>query len=47
MKFTQYFFRNKPQDKNANIANLVLAVPLENNCSNGEYNFKMQLSQTH
>ena len=34
-------FRNKPQHKNANIANFVLAVPLENNCTNGEYNFKM------
>ena len=34
------FFRNKPQQKNANIANFVLVMPLENNCSNGEYNFK-------
>ena len=28
---TLEFFRNKPQHKNANIANFILAVPLENN----------------
>ena len=27
------FFRNKSQHKNGNIANFILAVPLENNCT--------------
>ena len=32
------FFTNSPQYKNANIANFVLAVPLERNSTNEVYN---------
>ena len=35
------FFTNVSQYKNGNIANFVLAVPLEKNCTNEVYNLDM------
>ena len=35
------FFLNSPQYKNANVANLVLAIPLQVDWANEVYNFEM------
>ena len=46
-QLTVELFTNVSQYKNASIANFVLAVPLENNCTTEVYKPEMQLSHTH
>ena len=41
------FFTNASRYKNANIANFILAVPLENNNINEVYNLEIQFPYTH